>query len=240
MNPRARFLLRGIAFAVGALLVRETTLAAQAKQTVEFTVSGLTLPFVDPSGRVTHRLTAKTGTKSGDVQQLRGVELQYFSATEPGIVTQTLTADEATWDERRETLAGRGRIVVTTAENKLTGEGFDFAVATSRLHIQRDFSMANSELVLTSDRAVIDLLVEKTGENLKVRDVRRCEAIGNVVITVLPTATKDYRFEQAFSEIGIYDGLERRVTLPKPTRTLYRGAEGTIQTFSFRLKPPPK
>ena len=208
---------------------------------VEVTVNGIALPFFDLNGKLTHKLVAKTGTQIGAVQNLRDVEIQYFSAKDPTVVVQKLQADEATWDDQKETLVGRGRILVATEENRLTGEGFDFALATSLLHLHRDFKMENREIVLTSDRATIELLIERAGEDLKVRDVKRCEAIGHLQIVVQPTATRRYLFEKAFSEIAVYDGATQTVTLPQPTRTeLRKGGVGNAETMTFHLKDPAK
>jgi hypothetical protein len=202
----------------------------------EMTASGISLPFFDAAGKLTHRLLARTGTMSGGIQKLHGVELQYFSPADPTLVVQKLEATEATWDEKKETLVGRGSIVVATIENRLTGDGFDFALATSLLHIHRNFTMTNAEASLTSDRATIELIVDKGGEDLKVRDVKRCEAIGNLHIVIQPAAQKRYHFKEAFSDLAIYDGVTKNVVLPNPTRTLKldRG-EGRFNRMEFLL-----
>jgi hypothetical protein len=205
------------------------------------TLSGLSLPFFNDAGKLTHRMFAKSGTKSGNVQRLHGVEIHYFSATQPNVIIQKIQADDATWDDKREILEGKGTIVVATEENRITGEGFDFALATSLLHVHRKFRMENDEVVLTSGRATVELIVEKGGEELKVRDVRRCEAIDNLHIVVQPTAQKRYRFKEAFSDRGEYDGAERKITLPNPTRTIQpNGGEGRIEKFTFLLEPKVK
>ena len=194
------------------------------------------MPFFNEAGVLTHRLIAKTGAIAGSIQQLQGVELQYFSPRNAGVIVQKLEAKEATWDESKETLVGHGPIAVTTLENRLTGEGFDFSVATSLLHIHRDFTMTNAEAVLTSDRATIELVVEKSGEELKVRDVKRCEAIDNLHIVIQPAAQKKYRFTEAFSDLAVYDGQSKVVTLPHPTRTKkLDGGEGRFNTFTFTI-----
>ena len=158
---------------------------------------------------------------------------------------QKLEATEATWDEKKETLVGRGPMVVATVENRLTGDGFDFSLATSLLHIHRNFTMTNAEALLTSDRATIELIVEKAGEELKVRDVKRCEAIGNLHIVIQPAAQKRYRFKEVFSDLAVYDGATKNVLLPNPTRTLkLDGGEGRFNRTEFLLgdqakKDPP-
>ena len=151
------------------------------------------------------------------------------------MIVQKLEATEATWDKKKETLVGRGPIVVATLENRLTGEGFDFTLATSLLHIHRDFTMTNAEALLTSDRATVELIVER-GEDVKVRDVKRCEAIGNLHIVIQPTAQKRYLFKEAFSDLAIYDGVTKNVVLPNPTRTLkLDGGEGRFVRTEFLL-----
>lgn len=203
----------------------------------EVSASGISIPFFDDAGRLTHKMLAKIGTKSGQLQKLQEIEIHYFSATDPTVIVQKLEAADATWDDTKETLVGRGPIVVATVENRLTGKGFDFALATSLLHIHQNFTMTNREVVVTSDRATVELIVERAGDNMKVRDVKRCEAIGHLQITVQPTATKTYPFEKASSEIAIYDGPTQTVTLPKPTRTLNKRRESTVNTLTINLKP---
>lgn len=213
------------------------TLGAQSVHAVELSASGISVPFFNDAGKLTHKLLAKHGTKVGNVQNLHEVQVHYFSAADSNVVVQKLEAAEATWDNRKETLVGRGSIVVATDENRLTGEGFDFALATSLLHIHRNFTMTNREVVVTSDRAIVELLVEKEGENVKVRDVKRCEAIGNLQIVTQPTATQEYRFDKALSEIAIYDGATQTVTLPKPIRTFSKGREApTLNKLTINLK----
>jgi hypothetical protein len=211
--------------------------ALPAGRAAEMKASGISLPFFDAAGKLTHRLLAKTGTMAGGLQKLHGVELQYFSPTDPSLVVQKLEAGEATWDEKEETLMGRGSIVVATIENRLTGNGFDFTLATSLLHIHRNFTMTNAEASLTSDRATIELIVERSGdEEVKVRDVKRCEAIGNLHIVIQPAAQKRSHFKEAFSDLAIYDGVTKIVELPNPTRTLkLDGGEGRFKRMEFLL-----
>jgi len=206
---------------------------------VEISATGISLPFFDATGKLSHRLVAKHGTKQGSVQILRELEVRYFSAEDPNVVVQTLTTVEAEWDDRKGTLTGPGRIAVSTAENQLTGEGFDFALATSLLHIHRLFTMKNPEVLLTSDRATVEVVVERAGENLKLRDVKRCEASGNLVITVQPTAVKAYGFEKAYSEKALYDGATRTIFFPEPTRTQGKDVNATLQTMTLRLGAAP-
>jgi hypothetical protein len=221
------------------LVCLATSLVAQLPaRGVEIAVTGVSIPFFNETGHLTHRLLAKRGKKSGHVQHLAEVEVHYFAAADPTLIVQKLEADDATWDERKETLVGRGRIVVATQENRLTGEGFDFALATSLLHIHRNFTMTNAEAVVTSDRAIAELVVEQSGENLKLRDVKRCEAIGNLQITVQPTAKKKYYFDKLSSDLAIYEGATRTVTLPHPVRTSQRdGGRGAFNTMNFTLGP---
>jgi hypothetical protein len=220
-----------------ALLLASVTRAAE--RTVELNASGISVPFFDPAGKLTHRMIASHGSMAGNLQHLQEVELVYFSATEPNVIVQKLIAADATWDDKKEVLSGRGPILVATEENRLTGEGFDCALATSVLHIHRDFKMENVELVVTSDRATVDLLVERTGEDVKVRDVKRCEAIGHLQIVVQPTAKKRYDFVKAFSEIAIYDGAKRTIELPRQIRYLKKdGREVVSNTLTIKLPPP--
>ena len=205
-------------------------------QAAEISATGISVPFFDSAGKLTHKMLAKRAAQTGSRQNLHDVEIHYFAENDPASVVQRLEAQEATWDERKEVLVGRGPIVVVTPESRLTGEGFDFALATSLLHIHRNFTMTNPEMALKSDRATVEMIVEKRGEDLKVRDIRRCEAVGNLEIVVLPTATKTYPFDKAYSEIAIYDGAQQTVTLPKRIRTLRRGEEGFVNTLRINLK----
>jgi len=104
------------------------------------------------------------------------------------------------------------------------------------LHIHRHFKMSNPEVVLTSDRATVELIVAKAGESMKLRDVKRCKASGNLQVVVQPTATKKYGFEQAFSETAIYDGASKTISLPQVTRTVSRGLAVTSNTLTISLK----
>lgn len=208
---------------------------------IELTASGIAVPFFDPDGKLTHKLVAERGTKSGRLQELERIEIHYFAPGDPLTIIQKVEAEAATWDDRAETLVGRGKVVVATETNRLTGEGFDFALATSLLHIHRDFRMENSEMVVTSDRADVELLVERSGDEVRVRDVKRCDAVGHLEITIQPTATKEYPFTKAFSERAVYDGAAQTITLPDPIRTVLRkGGEGRMNTFRMNLRDPAK
>ena len=201
------------------------------------TVTGISIPFFNDAGKLTHRLLAKHGVTSGNLQELTDVEVHYFSAADPKVIVQKIEAEDATWDDRKETLVGRGGIVVATVETRLTGRGYDFALGTGLLHIHREFVMSNPEVVLTSDRATVELIVERKGENVKVRDVKRCEAHGNLRVVVAPTATKKYEFKELSSDLAIYDGATQTITLPNTTRTLQPdGGTGKFETVNFTLK----
>lgn len=218
------------------------SLAPTGLPAAEFSATGISLPFFDAHGRLTHRLLAQRGVKNGALQQLERVELVYYSATAPDSIVQKVTAADATWDEQRETLTGRGTITVATEANRLTGEGFDFAFATSLLHIHRKFTMTNRMVVLTSDRATVELIVEQQGDERKVRDVKRCEAIGQLHLVVQPGAPPGFAFEEAWSERAIYDGATQVVTLPEPTRYVVKGEKGRLgeaKTMTFDLKAKP-
>ena len=219
----------------GGILALFCALAVHA---AEMTANGISIPFFDPAGKLTHRMTATRGSMAGGVQHLQEVEIVYFSATEPATIVQKLQAAQATWDDKKEILTGAGAIVVATDENRLTGEGFDFALATSLLHIHRNFTMANHELIMKSDRATVELVVDRAGEELKLRDVKRSEASGHLEIRVQPTAAKKYHFDHALSELAIYDGATREITLPKPIRYLDKAGRevGHAKTATIRLE----
>lgn len=222
-----------------AAFVCASALAAQA---AEIAASGITIPFFDAAGKLTHRMTAARGTKAGTAQQLQEVELVYFSVREPNVIVQKVLATDATWDDQREILTGRGKIVVATEENRITGEGFDFALGTGLLHIQHDFKMDNAELLVTSRRATVELMVERAGEEVKVRDVKRCEAVGDLEIVVQPTAKKHYDFVRAHSERAIYSGATRIIEVPQQIRYVKPdGHEATSNTLTIKLaQPAPK
>ncbi len=210
-------------------------LGAPALRAAELTAVQMTLPFFDDTGRPTHKITAQRGTFKGALTILTNVELVYFSATEPGKIIQRLQAAEAIWDNRQETLTGKGSLTVTTDEHRLTGEGFIFALRTSRLNILRAFTLENKEVRLTSDQAIVDFEPGKNVASLRARDVRRCEATGNLVVVVLPTARKKYPCDRALSNTAIYDAALRTIQLPRPTRIFATGVESTVGTFTFDL-----
>src|SRR5436190_11225862 len=145
---------------------------ALAGRAAELAASGITVPFFNEAGKLTHKMVAARGALVGAVKRLEQVEVSYFSLTEPNTIVQKVLADEAMWDEKKEILTGTRSIEVATEENRLTGEGFDFALATSLLHIHRKFKMENREMILTSDRATADLLIAKSGDNLQVQDIK--------------------------------------------------------------------
>lgn len=208
---------------------------------LELNASGITFPFFDEHGKLTHRLTAKTGTKAGELQNLQEVELHYFSATEPNVIVQKLRAADATWDAKKELLAGTGPIEVATEENRLTGVGFDFALGTSLLRIHREFKMENDEVIATGDHASVELIVQRAGERVKVRDVKRCEVVGHLQMAVQPTAKKRYDFTRAHSERAIYDGGKRVIEFPERVRyTRKDGTDATSNSLTVKLPPAGK
>lgn len=216
---------------IGLAAVTQTPLVA-----AEIVATGVAVPFFDLAGRPTHKLQASRATMVGSTQRMEEVEIVYFSAKDPTVVVQRVKARDAMWDQQKEILTGSGHVDVVTEQSRLTGEGFDFALGTSLLHIHRAFSLSNSEMKLTSDRAKVDLLIERAGDDVRVRDVKRCEAIGNLEVVVQPGATREFPFEKAYSEIAIYDGATQVVTLPKPTRGLKNGAEGWFEHMEIGLR----
>jgi hypothetical protein len=222
-----------------ALLIGGFVLTSRA---VEIAASGISAPFFNEAGKLTHRMVAARGALTGRVRRLEQVEIHYFSLTEPATIVQKVLADEATWDEKMETLTGTRSVVVETEDNRLSGDGFDFALATSLLHIHRNFRMENREVVVTSDHATAELLVAKSAENVQVRDVKWVDAIGDLQIVVQPTATREYRFEKAFSDIAHYEGATQVVTLPNAIRAIDRkGQPIDINHMEIKVggkKPP--
>jgi hypothetical protein len=224
-----------------AVLGLAAPMVLSAAAVEKLTANGITLPIFDPTGKtLTHKLLAKRGTMLGPLQTLYGVELQLFSPTEPGVVVQKMEADDAVWDAQRQILTGKGEIVVTAADNRLRGQGFEFSMISSQLVIQRDFSLVNPELTLTSDRAIIDLVVEKNDKDVKIRDVGRCEAIGNLLIVATPQAAKKFGFEKATSDRAIYNGDARTITFPGPTHTIMGQYKMLSQEFLINLERPAK
>jgi hypothetical protein len=224
---------RPLAFALLlALWTSPTNRAADLK------MAGISVPFFDPAGKPTHRLIAQEGRLSGGRQLLKGIEVVYFSAAEPAVVMQRVTTDEAQWDPSAKVLSGSGAITVATDENRLTGSGFDFVLATSQVRIHRDFTMANREVRLTSDRATIDLVVDHADNRMKFRDVRWCEAAGRLRVHIQPGARKKFPFESAASDLAIYSGETRVITFPHETRILAQGTTATFQRMELDLNPP--
>jgi hypothetical protein len=217
------------------------TACALTGRAAEATASGISLPFFDDHGKPTHKMTAARGTLEGVSRRLEEVEIHYFSATDPTVIVQKVQAREATWDEKKETLTGTGSILVATEENRLTGEGFDFALATSLLHVHRNFKMENREIVLTSERATAELIVAKSEDSVRFRDVKTCEAMGNLQVVVQPTATRPYDFKTASSDVAIYDGAEKNVTMPNPVNAVLKsGQPATFNKIQFKVGPMEK
>jgi hypothetical protein len=238
-EPRLRpFSTRGLRFLSLVLLV---PLAISGARAAELKATGISIPFFNATGTLTHRMLAKSAVKSGPRQNLHGVEIHYFAPGDPKVIVQKIEAADATWDDKKEVLAGQGSIVVATVENRLTGDGFEFELATSLLQIHRDFTMTNPDVRLTSDRASIELIVEQSDDRVKVRDVKRCEAIGNLHIVVEPAAQPRYHIREAFSDLAIYDGTMGIISLPHATRTLQAGGgEGRFETLTLNLRDEAK
>lgn len=224
-----RFLTLAIAFAFLAL--NAETRAAKV------VASGLSFPFFDDAGKLTHKINARHATIVGALQHLQEVEIEYYENGDPKRVVQRVTATEATWNEKNETLEGRGAVVVETDENRLTGEGFLFELARSQLNIHRNFTMTNREVRLTSDRAVVDLVIDRKGDDVKLRDVKRCEAFGNLHVKVLPTATKKYAYDEMRSTRAIYEGASHTIFLPEETRASKKGQALVLNHASYELDP---
>jgi hypothetical protein len=224
-------------FRLLAFVLLITCEAASAGRAADLKMAGISVPFFDPAGKPTHRLIAREGRLEGGRQHLQGIEVVYFSAADPAVVVQRVTAAEAQWNAADKILSGSGAIAVATEENQLTGSGFDFALATSQLRIHRDFTMANREVRLTSDRATIDLVVDHADNLMKFRDVRRCEAAGQLQVQIQPGARKKYPFESATSDLAIYAGETRIITFPHETRILAQGTTGTFRHMEVDLKP---
>lgn len=202
----------------------------------ELAARGLSFPFFDDTGKLTHKVTARHGTMTGAVRRLGEVEIEYYENGDPARVIQRVKAAAATWNETTEILEGPGAIAVETDENRLTGEGFRFELRRSQLHIHRDFAMTNREVLLTSDRAVVDLVLERSDEAVKLRDVKRCEAFGNLRVKVLPTATRKYTYDQADSERAIYDGVLHTIFIPQRADVLKNGRVSTVNDgIEYRL-----
>lgn len=209
--------------------------AVPSAHAAELVAQGLSFPFFNEAGKLTHKVSARHGAMSGGVQRLREVEIEYYAAGDPGRIMQRVTASEATWHEKTEVLEGAGAVAVETEENRITGDGFRFELPRSQLLIHRDFTMTNREVRLTSDRAVVDLVLQREEDDVKLRDVKRCEAIGNLHVKVLPTAAKSYDFDELRSERAVYDGAAHVIYLPQPSKAWNRGRTLTLSHSEIRL-----
>jgi hypothetical protein len=205
----------------------------------EMIAHGVSFPFFDETGNLTHKVHAERARKKGVVQMLDTVLVEYFAPGDPRQITQRVRMADALWDSAAETLVGSGSVSVETPESRLSGQGFHFALATGQLKIHREFVLVNQELRLTSDRAVVDLVFErgKEADDVRLQDVRRCEAIGNLQIKVLPTATRRYEADEAFSTRAVYDGATHIIRLPESTRMVKGGRPaGTVNKLDFALR----
>lgn len=194
------------------------------------------MPFFDADGRMTHKLLAARGAAAGEQRRLEEVQVVYFAADDPTRIVQRLTATDALWSEKAGTLSGSGTVKVDTEDNHLSGVGYDFALETSVLRIHREFRMSNDDCVLTGDRATANLVIERAGDALKLRDLRRCQVEGHLHFR----ATKpnpSFPFQEAFTDLAIYDGVARTITMPHAVQTLGNGHEGTTHSAVIRLEP---
>jgi hypothetical protein len=79
------------------------------------------------------------------------------------------------------------------------------------------------------------------GDDVKVTDVKRCEAIGHLLIVVTPTAKNRYDFTRAQSERAIYEGASRVVEFPERVRYTRRdGTDATSNSLTIKLPPAGK
>lgn len=204
----------------------------------ELVLRGVSYPFFNEAGQLTHRINAASATKTGEQRKLSGVLIEYFAAGDTKRVTQRLTTPEATWNEARQALAGDSAIVIETDVNRLSGEGFLFTLPRSQVEIHRQFSMSTAEIDLTSDRASIDLVLEQAGQeesNVRVRDVKRCEAFGNLHVKVKPGAAGKHLADEAFSDRAVYDGATHTIEIPQSTKLLQKGRTWTATSFTYVL-----
>jgi hypothetical protein len=207
-----------------------------AGATREAAVSGMMVPFFDDAGRLTHRLYADRGASSGGLQRLQGVRIDFYTAADPKRVEQRVTTDEAVWDPKKETLTGSGRIAVETERTQLAGEGFAFVLATGRIDIHRQFSMTHPDSLLTSDRAEVDLVLQRDGDDVRLRDVKRVEAFGNLRVMIPPAVRKQVLgVEELFSERAIYDGATHTIHLPEKVRGKKSGGAAEFNGFRYEL-----
>ncbi|HEY1107963.1 MAG TPA: hypothetical protein VGE76_05000 [Opitutaceae bacterium] len=213
-------------------------LPAAVSNAAEMVLRGVSYPFFNEAGQLTHRIIADSATKNGEQRKLSGVLVEYFEAGDPKRVTQRITASEATWSETRQTLAGDGAIVIETDVNRLSGEGFLFTLPRSQVEIQRRFAMSNDEVDLTSDRAIVDLVLERDGKgetDVRVRDIKRCEAIGNLHLKVRPAARGKYEVDEARSERAVYDGPTHTIKIPQNAQMMHKGRPWTSSEFTYTL-----
>lgn len=215
-------------------------LPAATTSAAEMVLRGVSYPFFNEAGQLTHRVNADYATKTGEKRVLSGVLVEYFEAGDPKRVTQRITASEATWNETQQTMAGEGAIVIETDVNRLSGEGFLFTLARSQVEIHRQFAMSNDEVDLTSDRAVVDLVLERDGKDqtdVRVRDVKRCEAIGHLHLKVRPAARGKYEVDEAKSERAVYDGATHTIKIPQDAQMMHKGRAWTSSEFTYSLDP---
>ena len=227
----------------GWLLASVALAASPLARAIEITAEGITAPVFDAAGHKTHELKARRGTGSPTQKHLEGVEVRYFALDDATRVVQRVLTDEATWDQTKGTLTGNGAVTVENPLSTLSGRGFDFALATSVLNVQREFKLIMPEFVLTSDRAIAELAVERSGDRMKIRDLKRCEATDNLRIVVLPAGKKSFEFAEATSTHAIYDGSTRIVTFPNPLRGRAKDSKVDVETefekTEVKLGPPP-
>ena len=223
-------MIRGVIFLLSLLI------AAPAFG-VEFRADGLAVPFFNERGQLSHKLTAERGRMVASRHHLESVVIEYYSGTQPDLVVQRVQAERAVWDDGRQTLSGDGRVEVETEESRLAGTGFDFALDSAVLNIHRDFRLSTAEAVVTSERATVDLVLEREGETLRFRDIRRCIAERNVHIVIAAAERKRHGIDEAVSERVVYDGRARTITSPGTVRALRAGRESTSATVNVQLGP---
>src|SRR4051812_38071674 len=96
--------LAGTRSYIGAVVF--AMVCALSGRAAELAASGITVPFFNEAGKLTHKMVAARGALVGAVKRLEQVEVSYFSLTEPNTIVQKVLADEAMWDERKEILTG--------------------------------------------------------------------------------------------------------------------------------------
>jgi hypothetical protein len=209
--------------------------AVQGAQGIRLAATGISIPIFDEAGILTHRLTSERGTLAGAQYHLEGVELVTLSPTDPTRVVRRMRTVEANWDQRKEVLEGPGAVHVETEDTKLHGEEFRFELGTAQLTIARNFALANPDVVLNSDRAIVDLVIDREEDDVRVRDLKRFEAAGNLHVVVQPAAQARYNFDEAFSDRAIYDGASHTITLPNEVRLRRDGQMGVTQRLDIEL-----